>query len=333
MRNIVIFGATGTIGAYLSLELKDANYNVIAVGKRNSDRGFFLNHNIIYHSVDITKSDDFIKLPEENIYAVIHCAGKMPAMMEGYHPQDYIDTIVTGTLNVLDYTRKIQAAKIIFTQSRADSNHLMNSNKSIPSDINRSFPKTGDHSVYTICKNAAVDLIDHYYYEYGVQRFILRLPTIYAYHPNKYFYVNGIKKEIAYRHIIERAKKGLSIEIWGNPEKAKEITYIKDLTQIIQKCIESDLDGGVYNVGRGTGVTLNEQINGIINIFSSQKKSEIQYRPDMPDSRQFIHDISKTINELGYSPEYNYNSLLLDFKKEMESQRFKILWGTEKDYD
>ena len=328
MEKIIILGATGLVGTYTAIELKELGYDIIAVGKRKSDNGFFKDYNIPYYSINISQENELKKLPICDVNCIIHLVGNMPAKMEGYNPHKYIDSIVTGTLNVLNYCIKVKATKIIFSQTRADSNHLMGTKKLIPSDIERKFPLKGDHSVYTICKNAAVDLIEHYYYEYGLKRFILRLPTIYAYHPDKYFYVNGKKKIMAYRYIMNRAMKGLSIEIWGDPKRAKEIVYIKDLIQIIRNCIDSELEGGVYNVGRGVGVTLEKQIRGIVKVFSPKNKtSKIVYKPDKPNARQFIHDISKTVNDLNYKPQYDYLSLLKDFKREMELQRFKKLWG------
>ena len=41
MKKVVVFGATGTIGAYATMELKKAGYEVIAIGRRRSDNGFF----------------------------------------------------------------------------------------------------------------------------------------------------------------------------------------------------------------------------------------------------------------------------------------------------
>ena len=333
-QKVLILGATGTVGAYVTLHLSQAGYTVVASGRRKSDNGFFSTHNIEYYSVDVSKSEEFKKLSNINdIDVVVHCAGVMPAVMGLYKPQDYIDTIVTGTLNVLEFMRAKGIPKIIFMQTRADSNYLMGTTKPIPSDIERKFPLTGDHAVYAICKNTAIDLIEHYHHEHSIGRFILRLPTIYAYHPNSYFRVNTVKKPIAYKLLIEKAVKGEAIEIWGDPQKQKEITSVKDLSQIIEKAIISPNEGGVYNVGRGVGVSLDEQIKGIIDVFSEGKKSEIIYRSDMPDARQFVHDISKTQEELGYSPEYDYKRLLEDYKEEMMQQRFRKLWGSEEDYE
>src|SRR5690606_15727641 len=132
---------------------------------------------------------DFEKIASKKVHTIIHCAGVMPAKMEGFNPQRYVDSIISGTLNILNYAKKIKANKIIFTQTRADSSYLMGTKIPVPSDIEKKFPLKGDHAVYSICKNAAVDLIEHYFHQFGLNRFILRLPTIYAYHPDPYFYV------------------------------------------------------------------------------------------------------------------------------------------------
>jgi len=331
-KKIAIFGATGLIGTYTAVHLKALGYDVIAIGKRKGDNGFFNDHGMQYHSVDIANSSDFSKLPA-NVWSVINFAGMMPASMKGYTPQLYIDSVLSGTLNVLNYCVYAKAEKIIFSHSTADSKYLYGKTP-IPSDIVKKFPLADDHSVYAICKNAAVDLIEHFYYRNGLKRFILRLPTIYAYHPNPYFYVDGERKMQAWRFIIKQAQIGETIEIWGDPARAKEIVYVKDFTQIIQKCIESHSDGGVYNVGRGVGVTLEEQVRGIIDVFSKPgNMSKITYRPDRPNTNEFIKDISKTKAELGYQPMYNYHDLLVDIKKHMEEEPFKLLWGGEDEYE
>lgn len=43
-------------------------------------------------------------------------------------------------------------------------------------------------------------------------------------------------------------------------------------------------------------------------------------------------DISKTESELGYIQAYSYVDSLIDFKKEMESEPFSLLWGRKEDY-
>lgn len=332
MNNILITGATGTIGAYSALYLKERGHKVIASGRRRSNNGFFREYGIDYHSLDITDSANFEKLNNYKIDAVLHAAGIMPAVMEGYQPQKYVDSIVSGTLNVLEFMKNNNIPKIIFTQSLSDTAYLW-SKTPTPADAVKKFPPNNDHSVYVICKNAAVDLIEHYHYKFDMKRFVLRLPTIYAYNPKEDFFVDGKKKPVAYKFLINKAIKGEPIEVWGDKTRVREITYIDDLCQIIEKAILSQLEGGMYNVGRGVGVSLEEQILGIIEVFSSKdNKSKLIYRPDMPNTNEFVHDISKTQTELGYNPEFDYLKLLKAIKQEMQLQRFKTLWGTAEEY-
>ena len=332
MGKIIVFGATGTVGVYTSIMLKEKGYDIIAVGRRKTDNGFFNDNGIPYYSVNIKNKEDFEVLPHTDVDAVIHLAGAMPATMSGYNPHEYVSSVLDGTLNVLEFVRDNGIKKIIFPQTRQDSNYLMGKTP-IPSDIEKKYPHTGDHSVYVICKNAAVDLIDHFYYQYNIKRFILRFTTIYAYHPNPYFFVNGEKKIMAFRYLMEQAMKGETVEIWGNPTRAKEIVYVKDAVQIIERCLQSDLDGGMYNVGRGIPVTIEEQVRGIVEVFSpADKKSKIVFRPDKPDARDYVNDITKTQKELGYESQYDYIEQLHDFKWYMDNEPFAKLWGKKIDY-
>ena len=71
---IVLLGATGTVGAYAAIELQRNGYEVLAVGRRESDNGFFGEHGMQYLSLDITDKEAFKVLPQENVYAVVHFA-------------------------------------------------------------------------------------------------------------------------------------------------------------------------------------------------------------------------------------------------------------------
>jgi len=330
---VVIFGASGNIGAYSALQLKKDGYEVIAVGSRKTDNGFFNDYDILYYSVDICKSESFKCLPKQNVFATVHFAGTLPSRYE-YDPGLLIGTITLGTLNVLEYTRTSGAKKIIFAQTPFDLYYLHNTAKIITADAQRSFPKTGDHSVYTIAKNSAVDLLEHYYYTYKIKRFILRFFTIYQYHPNPFHYADGIKKKMPYRIIIDKAIRGETIEVWGDPQRFKEIVYVKDLTQVVSKSLSSNCDGGIFNVGGQKPVTLEEQIQGIIEIFSPKDKpSTIIYCPEKPDALLASLDNSKTINELGYHPMYTYIDGLRDLYHEMKTEPFSKLWGRKEDYE
>lgn len=330
-RSVVIIGATGSVGCYTALILKQHGWMVHAVGRRPSDNGFFARHGITYTSADICRKESFDSLPR-SADAVIHLAGAMPARMKGYTPHDYISSILGGTLNVLEYMNAIGCKKIVFSHSIADILYKFGTLNPIPADSEMRFPANSDHSVYSICKNAAVNLIEHYHERYGISRFILRLPTIYVYQPSPFYYVDGIKRWIGYRYIIEQARKGAPLEIWGNPESTKEVVYIKDLVQLIEKCLEADCSGGIYNAGMGEPLSIREQITTIAEVFAPPSgQSPISYCPEKPSSPQFVLDISKAQKELGYHPQYNFRKWLVEFKRDMETNPCRELWGDPED--
>lgn len=331
MKKVVVFGATGNLGANISMHLHKLGYDVIAVGHRKNDNGFFAEHGMPYFSVNIENEDDFKQLPQDGVYAVLHFAGMLPAVMKGFFATPYVQSIIQGTLNVLEYTRKVGAERILFPQTLFDIHHLFGTKVPIPADAQRRVPE-GDHWMYVIAKNAACDMIEHYYKEYGIKRFIIRLSRIYLYHPNPYTYTDGKKVLVSDRALIYKAIKGEPIEIWGDPYRLLETISIYDFLQIIEKALVANVDGGIYNVGCG-GTTLEERVRGIVDVFCpADKKSVITYCPEKQNCTQFVLDIQKTIFELGYEPKYSWHDYLVKFKEEMSSQTFAKLWGREEDY-
>lgn len=327
-KKVIIFGATGNTGAYLTEycieNLNSQEFEIIAVGRKQTK--FFNKRGIEYYRVDITDASQFNKLPQKDIHAVINLAAVLPAYMEGYKPEQYIETNIVGAFNVLEYCRRTQADRILYPQSEGDLSGYWGKELLIKPDFPRSFSYKGDHALYVISKNTAVDMIEHYHQTYNLKRFIFRCPTIYAYTPNQYFYVDGVKRVLAYRHLMNQALVGKQIEMWGDSTKAKDIVYVRDFCQMLCKAITVDRECGFYNVGTGTAVTLKEQIEGMIEVFSPKdKKSQIIPCSDKPNSREFIMDITNAREELGYEPQYYYLDYLKDFKKEMELNRFAEL--------
>ena len=331
-KTVILLGATGRLGAYLTLHLKAIGYDVLAVGHRPDDNGFFADFGIPYRPLSVEEPGAFDTLPREGVYAVLNFAGALPASMRGFDGSRYVSSIVQGTLNVLEYCRKTGVDRIVFPQSLFDISHLFGSATPIPADAPRQAPLTGDHAVYVIAKNAAVDLIEHYYATYGLKRFVFRLSRIYHYHPDPFTYTDGERMLISDRYLIYRAMRGLDLELWGDPDRVLETICIRDFQQIIEKALEAPVDGGLYNVGSG-GSTLRERIEGIAEVFSPEgRRAAIVPRPDKPSGTQFLLDISRTMDELGYRPQCTWKDYLLDFKAEMEQQRFRKLWGTEEEY-
>ncbi len=325
-KKIIIFGATGDVGLYLTDYLAEtvdrSKYDIIASGRMQTN--FFDRYNVEYINLDLTIKADFEKLPNSDVHAVIMLSGLMPAHVKEYNPQDYIDVNITGGLNVLEYCRRVQADRIIYAQSISDIIGYLGTEKLLKPDLARSIKYTGDHAMYIISKNCMVDIIEHYRQEFGLKSIIVRLPNIYMHTATPYYFVNCERRMKAHNAIIEKAIKGEDIEIWGDSNQEKDMVYVKDLAQIVEKSLWIDREYGLYNIGTGIGITIENQVKGIVEVFSQEgNKSKISYAPDKPSGNEYIMDVTNAKEDLGYEPKYDYISYLRDLKQEMEIDRFK----------
>ncbi|MCR4923244.1 MAG: NAD(P)-dependent oxidoreductase [Lachnospiraceae bacterium] len=328
MKKIIIFGASGNIGAYFTdycnRHIDRSEYEVIAVGRRNT--AYFEKNKIRYIQTDITKASDFEKLPKD-VYAIVNLTSILPAYLKKYDPFSYVEVNINGSLRILEYARKNKADRILYTQTWSDQGGYWGKEEVLSPKLPRKLIYKGDHAFYAITKTMVVETMEHYKQEYGIKNFVFRLPNVYMYHPDKYYYVDCIKKPVAYRYMIDRAKIGEPIELWGDQNAFKDILYIKDLCQLMYKALFVKTDGGTYNAGTGVKTTLREQIEGIIEVFSpDNNRSEIILRPEKASFTSFVMDIENARIELGYEPEYSYIKYLKDYKEEEEKKRFDELW-------
>jgi UDP-glucose 4-epimerase len=323
-KKIILFGATGNTGSYLlkyALDFFDADeYEVIASGRRETN--FFDRMGVQYLPVDITKEEEFSKLPTENVYAVMLLSAVIPSYMASYEPKKYVDSIVIGGYNVMEYCRKVHADRIIYTQTVFDVS-LYPHDVILKPDAKPNFSYSGDHAVYVVSKNCALELLEHYRQEYGIKKFIFRLPTIYSYSPYQYYFPNGKKTMRPVYQMINKAMNGETLEVWGDPSYSKDMVHVYDFSQMLCRAVLAERNSGFYNVGTGMPVTLTEQISTIVDVFSPKdKRSEIVFCPDKPSTGGFLMDIVNAKDELGYVPQYDCRKLFEDYREEMKVSRF-----------
>lgn len=332
-KKIIVFGACGNVGSYFTkyaLEYFDKNeYEIIASGRRKTE--FFTKKGIKYYDVDISKYEEFEKLPTDNVYAIVLLAAQIPSYMDGYQPRKYIDSNIVGAFNVCEYAKKVNADRILYTTTVFDISLYAKPGAILKPDLPKNFSYKGDHALYVITKNTAIELLEHYHQEYGIKKFVFRLPTIYSYSPYQYYYPNGVKKMRPIYQMIEKAKKGEPLEIWGDPNYSTDMVHVYDFSQEVCKAIETKREEGFYNIGTGKPVTLEEKIRTIVDVFSPKDNpSQIIYCPEKANSGGFSLDITNAKEELGYEPKYGIKELLEDYKKEMEINRFAELRGVKK---
>lgn len=329
-KKIIVFGACGNVGSYFvkyALEyFNNDEYEIIASGRRKTD--FFTRQGIKYYDVDISKYEEFEKLPKENVFAIVLLAAQIPSYMEGYQPRKYIDSNIVGAFNVCEYAREVKADRILYTTTVFDISLSAKPGIILKPDTPTNFSYKGDHALYVITKNSAIEILEHYHQEYGIKKFVFRLPTIYSYSPYRYYHPNGVKKIRPIYQMIEKAQRGETLEIWGNPQYSTDMVHVYDFSQELCKAIEVNRDYGFYNIGTGKPVTLEEKIKAIIEVFSPKDNpSKIVYCPEKTNSGGFSLDITNAKEELGYEPKYGIKELLEDYKEEMKINRFKELRG------
>lgn len=332
MKKILVLGATGHLGAYTALHLKESGYEVTAVGHRHSDNAFFYTKGIKYIG-DFSLEDVacYASLPE-NIDAVVHLAGTMPAHADA-SPMPYVQSIIVGMVNLCEWVKNTACRRIIFNTTPSDVCAFFGSDIPVADDALRSFPKDGgDHGIYAIAKNAAVDILEHYKYSDGISSCVFRHLTVYGYQPNPYYSLNGVKKMLPWRFIMKNAIDGDDIEVWGDPKRKKELLYIKDFTQAVELALASGAEG-IFNLSGYEPYTLEQQIDGLIEVFSPKDSKSIKkYCPEKPDTPQNLLDSTKARKILKWKPQYTWQLACKDMQQEMEDEPMALLWGKGSDF-
>lgn len=322
MKKIIIFGACGNVGKYMVdyfLERLGDDYELVGTDIIHDD---YVESKIPVYQVNINDKSSFAQLPSDNVHAVIDLVGPMPARMSGYHPEVYVNTNVLGSFQVFQYALECHADRILYAKSFSDIIKRSEKEIVLKTDMQPDFRYDSHHSVYTVTQITATELLKCMHAYYHVKAFIFRLPNIYFWSRNDTYNVNGKLHKMMFRELIDQATAGKTIEVWGDPSRLKDMTYVKDVCQIFYKACFTDRDYGFYNVGTGVGISLLDQIKGIIEVFSENSKSSICLRPDKQNAPQYIMDITEAREELGYEPAYSYLDMLRDMKRERELARY-----------
>ena len=150
-------------------------------------------------------------------------------------------------------------------------------------------------SPYGLSKLAAEELAGLYAREREVPVTILRYFTVYG--PRQ-------RPEMALARIISAAAEGRSVEIFGDGEQVREMTYVSDVVDATVAALEQktpDRTRRVYNVGGGTRTTVNGMLAGIRRAMGSPVEA-VYGPPAEGDVRSTWADSGRAARELGYRP-------------------------------
>ncbi len=334
---VIVIGATGFIGMYTVEALLNGGKKVLATG-RNDVLGRRLQEmGAEFVNLDITKPEDFEKLPKSGVEGVILLAGLLPAnakadLQENENAADYFEVNVIGAIHVLEYCRKNHINKVIGSCSYSDVSGAWGKGYPITEEEPRDFKFTGDHAVYVISKNACNDVMEYYNQQHGMRCAWFRFPPVYGVGPHGTIYVNGKAYKSGIATFIDNAMQGRDIELWGDPHIKRDIIYVKDVARAYVMALNSDKTYGLYNMTSGTQLDLEEQAKAVIEVFGPEAGSRIIYKPEKANNTpSFWYSMEKAERDFGFVPQYtNYVDMMKDYKREMESGRWDDLVGSRR---
>ncbi len=323
---IIIIGATGFIGMYTAEAFLKKGYQVLATGRNEKIGEALSNEGASFERLDITKEEDFEKLPQDGVSGIILLAGLLPAnttadLLCEDNAADYFKVNVIGTINVLEWARKHNVKKVIGACSYADVRNAWKKDYAITEEEPRNFSFTGDHSVYVISRNAANDVMEYYNQQHQMCCAWFRFPPVYGVGPHGTINVNGKPYKSGIQTFIENAMEGKDIEIWGDPGISRDIIYVKDVARAYVLAMESDKTYGLYNMTSSVPLTLLDQAKTVIDVFGNDKGSKIVFRPEKKNNTpSFLFSMEKAKRDFGFVPEYtDFKKMMEDYKKEMEN--------------
>ena len=204
-----------------------------------------------------------------------------------------------GTLNVLEAARKHDIKRIVFSSSAGIFGEL----KTLP--IAEDHPQDPD-SPYGTSKLAAEKMCLVYNKLYGMRNVCLR-----------YFNVYGLNQRYdAYGNVIpifaNRVLKGEPLTIYGDGEQTRDFVNVADVAAAnIAAAISPDASG-VFNIGSGSRVTINELARMIQGASGAEVGRE--FAPPRPgDVRDSLADIRAAKNAFNFSPQTGLKDGLLEY--------------------
>lgn len=287
----LITGGAGFIGSHLVEEMISRNYKVIVLDNLISGNLENLKNcrkKIKFFEKDIGEYKNISKY-FKNVDVVFHLSALADIVPSIKNPENYFNTNVKGTLNVLRACVKNKVKKIIYAASGSCYGIARELPTSEKAEIKTEYP-------YALTKKLGEDLIVHWSKVYNLNFTSLRLFNVYG--PRS-------RTSGAYGAMfgVFLAQKYFNkpLTIVGDGTQKRDFTYVSDVVSAFIKASNSrSSDNQIFNVGTGKAISVN-YIAKLIN----QRKVHIPKRPGEPDIT--LANIKKIKNKLNWSPKININ--------------------------
>jgi NAD dependent epimerase/dehydratase len=299
-KKIFVTGADGFIGSHLVEELVYRGYEVKALAQYNSFNSYgWLDDINSQTSKNFEKIlgdiRDFSQMLEimKGCEVVFHLASLIGIPYSYYAPQSYIDTNVTGTVNILQASRLNDVSKIIHTST----SEVYGTAQFVP--IKENHPLNGQ-SPYSASKIGADQMAYSFFSSFDSPVSICRPFNTYG--PRQ-------STRAVIPSIIVQLINGAETVKLGNIHSTRDFNFIKDtISGFIAIMLNEKSVGQVYNIGSNYEVSIEKVFNIISKNINSNSKIEIQdsrKRPEKSEVERLWADNSKAILNLHWTPQYS----------------------------
>jgi UDP-glucose 4-epimerase len=264
---VLLLGGTGFIGKALALRLRQQSRLVHVVDRHNTDQLAEL-------------------LPECG--TVVHLASATTPGMSARHPELELSNL-TLTLHLADLLQTLAPTHVLFFSSGGTiyGNAAM-------------FPVTEDSPVAPLSNygagKAAQEVLCQVLRTLGHAVTVVRPSNAYGPGQNMRHGFGLIPT------LLEHARAGSTLEVWGDGETVRDYIYIDDVVEATLQLIDLSDDNGTYNLGSGVGHSINQVKAMVEHICGVTVKAA--YRPSRGmDVRRIVLDSTRLQARLGWLPQ------------------------------
>ena len=299
----LVTGCAGFIGWKVTEFLLEAGHTVVGIDNLNAAydpqvKRWRLDQlegtpNFHFHRSDICDRDVLQTIFQEDtptFDAVINLAARAGVRQSVENPWVYVDTNVTGTLNLLELCREFAVKKFVL----ASTSSLYGANNPLPfsEEANTDEPL----SPYAASKKGAESLCHSYHHLYGIDVTIFRFFTVYG--------PAGRPDMSAFR-FVQWISEGKPVLVYGDgKQSSRDYTYLEDIARGVIAGLKP-LKYEVINLGSDSPIVLMDTIRLIEELVG--RKAELSHQPFHPaDVRATWANIQKAEKLLGWRPQVSF---------------------------
>lgn len=295
-KKVLVTGAGGFIGSHLVEKLVQLGASVRAFVRYNSrgDPGLLrLLPKEILAEVELTggelRDPDAVRKAVTDCQFVFHLGALISIPYSYRHPVEVAETNFIGTLNVLMACRDMNVERLIHTST---SEVYGTAQRAV---IDETHPLQGQ-SPYSASKIGADKLVESFYCTY-------QLPAVTVRPFNTYGPRQSARAVIP--TIITQALANRVIHL-GNLDTIRDFTYVDDTVNgFLCAASANDVEGGTFNLGTGTAVTIGDLAERIIHKVGTEAKVEVdpqRLRPQKSEVLRLLSDHTLASERIGWSP-------------------------------